>query len=371
MTSVVGVDLGGTNVRAAVFSSRGERLSPVSSRPSHAELGANETLAAVAESVEECTKGRKAGRIGLAIPGHADDVAGVVRWSPNFGVRKDGVLHYWKNVQVRKPLERMTGLPVTLANDANAAAIGEYRFGTGNGNASCLVMLTLGTGIGGGVVLSPKSVQGKASGPLVLVGGNMGGAELGHVMVQRGGLDSSAGIYGTLEAYCQRDAIIARAQHKLVRGRTSLLNDVAEADLGRLTPEHITRAANRGDEVAQEVWREIGGYLGAAVGSLINVFAPDVFAIGGQISGAGKWLFEPQGGSPERRCAIAVQGLPHPQGQARLRRRDDRGRRGRIGGEMNKELSFERTEVEIEGGRTLYLYTFEEESLEAGDDDPA
>lgn len=306
--NVVAVDLGGTNVRAAVFASDGSRSTGVAKEDSRAEAGERETLDAVARAVRSCVSEFRGSvsRVGLAIPGHTDDKAGVVRWSPNFGVRKHGVLHYWKDVPVRRRLQALLGTKVSLANDANAAAIGEYRFGSGAGRASCLVMLTLGTGVGGGVVLGPESVTGSAKGPLLLLGGNKGGAELGHTLVSRGGLDSSSGAYGTLEAYCQRDAIVRRTQHKLLRGRASVLSDMVGGDLGRITPEHVTRAAKLGDAVAQEVWREVGGYLGAAVGSIINVFAPDVFAIGGQIAGAGRWLFDPL--RDEARC-VAIPSL--------------------------------------------------------------
>lgn len=292
---VVGVDLGGTNIRAAVVGSDGGLVGEKACAPSHAEEGEGATLAAVAAAVRESIAGfeGKVSRVGLAIPGHTDNAAGVVRWSPNFGVRIDGVLHYWKDVDVRTPLEQSLGVPVVMANDANAAALGEYRFGSGNDSAHCLVMLTLGTGVGGGVVLGPQSLGGGATGPLMLLGGNLGGAELGHTVVARGGLDSSAGAYGTVEAYCQRDSIVRRAQHKLVRGRKSLILDLASGDIGAVSPSLISKAADQGDEVAREVWREVGGYLGASVGSLINVFAPDVFAIGGQIALAGEWLIGP------------------------------------------------------------------------------
>ncbi len=292
---VVGVDLGGTNIRAAVVDATGSFLTEMACAHSRAEEGAEQTLSAVASAVKECLAGfnGKVDRVGLAIPGHTNDRDGIVHWSPNFGVRMDGVLHYWKDVDVRGPLEGDLGVRVSMANDANAAAVGEYRFGTGMNSARCLVMLTLGTGIGGGVVLSPESVGGNASGPLLLLGGNLGGAELGHTVISRGGLDSSSGAYGTVEAYCQRDSIIRRAQHKLVRGRKSAMLDIARGDIGSITPETVTKAAGQGDEVAREVWREVGGYLGTAVGSLINVFAPDVFAIGGQVALAGEWLIGP------------------------------------------------------------------------------
>ena len=289
---VVGVDLGGTNIRAAVVGSDGTLLTQVASAPSRAEEGAERTLSAVVDAVRACLS-KDVVRIGLAIPGHANDAEGAVRWSPNFGVRVDGVLHYWSDVDVRAPLESALGLPVSIANDANAAALGEFRFGIGRNSAKCLVMLTLGTGIGGGVVLGPQSVLGGATQPMLLVGGNSGGVELGHSVIARGGLDSSSGAYGTVEAYCQRDSIVRRAQHKVLRGRSNGMIEIAGGDIGAITPETVTRAADQGDPAAREVWSEVGGYLGTAVGSLINVFAPDTFALGGQIALAGKWLLEP------------------------------------------------------------------------------
>ncbi len=291
------MDLGGTSVRAAVVDATGALVSETFSAPSKAEEGAEATLEAI---VSACCQARSAcdgvSAVGIAIPGHVDDEAGLVRWSPNFGVKRHGVLDYWKDVDLRRPLEQALTLPVRMANDANAAAIGEYRYGSGGGNARCLVLLTLGTGIGGGVVLGRESVGGQATGALLLLGGNKGGAELGHTVIARGGLDSSSGAHGTVEAYCQRDAIVRRAQNKLVRGRKSLMSD----HKGALTPETISNAAKMGDAVALEVWREVGEYLGTAVGSLINVFAPNVFALGGQVALAGDPLLLPTIAEAER-----------------------------------------------------------------------
>jgi glucokinase len=292
---VVGIDLGGTNIRAAIVDSDGSIVGQTACAPSRAEEGEEQTLGAVVVAVKECLSGFDGAiaRVGLAIPGHTNDREGVVHWSPNFGVRIDGVLHYWKDVDVRTPLENGLGLKVSMANDANAAALGEYRFGSGKDSARCLVMLTLGTGIGGGVVLGPQSLGGATDRAHLLLGGNLGGAELGHTVIARGGLDSTSGAYGTVEAYCQRDSIVRRAQHKLVRGRPSRMMDLVKGDIGAISPSVVTKAADQGDAVAQEVWREVGGYLGTAIGSLINVFAPDVFAIGGQVALAGDWLLEP------------------------------------------------------------------------------
>ncbi|MBL8065552.1 MAG: ROK family protein [Chthonomonadaceae bacterium] len=292
---VLGIDLGGTNARAAAvnFSTgiEGERFEV----PSNAQKGTQAILEALTSVV---TKVRSqsclhVSKIGLSVPGHVDNRNGLVRWAPNFGETRDGVFHYWKDVPLRDELSFRTGLDVVMGNDANCAALGEYIFGAGRSNASCLVLLTVGTGIGGGVVLSPGSVEGEARGPLLLVGGNRGGAELGHITVSRGGLDCNAGSYGALEAYCQRDAIVRRAQHQLRRGTKSLVLDLVGADLSKVTPLILTEAADLGDALAIDVWREIGTYLGTGIGSLINVFSPDLFAIGGQIAKAGKWLVAP------------------------------------------------------------------------------
>jgi glucokinase len=292
---VIGVDLGGTNVRAGAYFEDGSEAGPKFSHPSNAQSGTAAILSAIISTVTQAREKAEGDvkLIGLAIPGFVDNAAGMVRWAPNFGETIEGVFRYWENVPIREPLEHSLGLPIIMGNDANLAALGEYRFGTGKNSAKCLVMITVGTGIGGGVVLSPASVLGKAKGPLVLLGGNEGGAELGHVILVHNGLDAHTGAYGALEGYCQRDAIVKRAQHRLLRRRPSILNEMCEHDVAKLTPLHLSLAAEKGDEVAIEVWSEIGEMLGVAIGSFINVFAPDVVAIGGQIAKAGDFLLGP------------------------------------------------------------------------------
>jgi len=229
----------------------------------------------------------------MAVPGHIDNAAGLVRWAPNFGETIDGVFRYWENVPLKQPLEKSLDLPVELGNDANLAALGEYRYGTGKNSAKCLVLLTLGTGVGGGVIMSPEAVEGEAKGPLMLVGGNKGGAELGHTIVDADGLDCNAGSYGAIEAYAPRDAIVMRAVHRLRRGRASLIDDLCEGDLSKVTPRIIFEAATQDDELAIQVLAETGRYLGISMGSFINIFAPDVLAVGGQIAKAGEYLLGP------------------------------------------------------------------------------
>ncbi|MCC7229612.1 MAG: ROK family protein [Fimbriimonadaceae bacterium] len=292
---VIGVDLGGTNVRAGAFYEDGSPAGPKFSHPSRAQEGTGPIIEAISSTIQQAVAaaGSPPVGVGMAVPGHIDNAAGLVRWAPNFGETIDGVFRYWENVPLKQPLEKSLDLPVELGNDANLAALGEYRYGTGKNSAKCLVLLTLGTGVGGGVIMSPEAVEGEAKGPLMLVGGNKGGAELGHTIVDADGLDCNAGSYGAIEAYAPRDAIVMRAVHRLRRGRASLIDDLCEGDLSKVTPRIIFEAATQDDELAIQVLAETGRYLGISMGSFINIFAPDVLAVGGQIAKAGEYLLGP------------------------------------------------------------------------------
>lgn len=292
---VIGVDLGGTNVRAGAFYEDGLEASESYSNPSNAQQGTQAILESVAKTIRQAAQAAPSMPIcvGMAIPGHIDDDAGTVVWAPNFGETIEGVFHYWVDVDIRGPIEAMTGIPIAMGNDANLAALGEYKFGTGRNSAKCLVILTLGTGVGGGVVLAPSAVQGDARGPLVMLGGNKGGAELGHVVVNYEGPDCNAGEYGAIEGYIGRDAIIRRAWNHLRRGRESILPTMLGGDIAKLTPKDLSIAAAQGDEVAIEVFEDCGTMLGVGIGNYINIFAPDIVAVGGQIAKAGDFILKP------------------------------------------------------------------------------
>ncbi len=325
---VVGVDLGGTNVRARAFHSDGSPAGERFQNSSRAQDGVDATVGAIVEVVRCAIDGCGAAvqAVGLALPGHIDDERGLVRWAPNFGRTVDGIFRNWVDVPIKAPLEAALGVPVRMDNDANLAALGEYRFGLGRNSARCLVMLTLGTGVGGGVVMAPSSLVGDVRGPVVLVGGNKGGAELGHLVVQHGGLDCNAGSYGALEAYCQRDAIVRRAVHRLKRGRSSLVVDSVAGDWSRVTPRILAEAAHEGDELALEVWAEVGTALGVGIGVCINIFAPDIVAIGGQIAQVGEPLFGPA------RAAARNVAIPSLFADARIERAEQLEDAGLLGG---------------------------------------
>ncbi|HEY3780643.1 MAG TPA: ROK family protein [Fimbriimonadaceae bacterium] len=294
-TCVIGVDLGGTNVRAGAFYEDGSPAGEKFSNPSHGQEGTELIVKSISDTILQAIHGAEVPptAIGMAIPGFIDDAAGLIRWAPNFGGMVNGVFENWTDIPMRSLLAKTIDTPIHMGNDANLAAFGEYKFGSGKNTAHCLVLFTLGTGIGSGVIMRPEAVFGKAQGPLMLLGGNKGGVELGHMIIEAGGLDCNAGTYGAIEAYAQRDSIVKRATHRLMRGRESMMRDMVKGDLGTITPLIISQAASAGDELAIEVWYEVGVYLGVAIGNAINIFAPDVVAVGGQIAKAGDFILEP------------------------------------------------------------------------------
>ena len=165
---------------------------------------------------------------------------------------------------------------MVMDNDANVAALGEFRFGVGRGTRH-LVMFTLGTGIGGGII-----VEGE-----VLRGATGGAAEVGHIIIADGVGGSANGAHGRLESLAGRDPIIERATLKMESGRESLLwNNVTTTDAlqQQINPELIDKAAEAGDTLATEVLIETGHYVGLGIASMVNVFNPEVVVIGGKIS---------------------------------------------------------------------------------------
>jgi glucokinase len=278
---VVGVDLGGTNVRAAVIDEvSGEIISRSANVPSLALDGVTATSKQIASAVKEALSKKNLSPslvrgIGMAVPGHVHPKEGKVLWAPNF---KD----QWRNVQIAKPLAKETGLPVFIGNDANLASLAEYKYGAGIGSTH-LVMFTLVTGIGGGVIINGK----------LLTGCNGGAAEIGHIIVAGGNenVRGGNGAYGSLEGLSQRDAIIERTARKIALGRKTIL---AEGDYERhsLTPKKISDAALKGDQLAIEVIEETGYYLGLGVASCISIINPDICVIGGGIAQSGAILFD-------------------------------------------------------------------------------
>ncbi len=277
--AVVGVDLGGQSVRAAAVRPNGH-MSEMVSLPSRARDGAQavvgQVVAAVKEAIAKAGLGTAdVGAVGMAVPGHIDPVSGVIYWSPNFGETRGGKFEIFLDVPFAQPIACELGIATYAGNDANVAALGEFGMLEPQGITD-IVLFTLGTGIGGGVVSSGR-----------LVTGSTGGAvEIGHHVIVAGGQKCGCGTLGCMEAYCGTDAILDRALRMIERNRASLLWDMIEGDKTTLTPKMISEAADRGDETALDVWEETGYYLGIGMANAVNFFNPQLVVLGGQIRNA-------------------------------------------------------------------------------------
>lgn len=278
---VLGVDLGGTNVRAAVIDRAGSHLGG-GRAPSHATSGVRATVGQIVHAARGALESagvaaEDVAGMGIGVPGHIDPAGGLVKWAPNFF---DNGQPY-RNIALGAPIQTELGIPVFMANDANVAALGEYRFGAGRGVRS-LVMITLGTGIGGGIILDGK-----------LWTGITGGAgEIGHIIVAAGGRGGAAA-FGSLESMGQIAAITERAARKICEGRRTTLAEKVDYDWHFLTPKDIADAALDGDSVALEVFEETGYYVGLGVASIVNLLSPEMVVIGGGVAQAGALIMDP------------------------------------------------------------------------------
>ncbi len=277
---VVGVDLGGTNVRAAVIDRASDQIVARGiNLPSKAMEGVAQTAGQVAEAVENALAAARTDKsqtlgIGIAVPGHVKASEGMVKWAPNF---KD----QWRGVPIAHLVETLLGVPVRIGNDANLAALGEFRFGAGRA-VRHMVMVTLGTGIGGGIIVDGK----------LLDGADGGAGEIGHMIINPGGRGGNSA-FGSVEGETQRDAIIERAARKIQEGYPTSLGERLDFDRFALTPAIIAEEAQKGDAVALEVFEETGYYLGLCVTNLINILNPEMVVIGGGIAQAGDIILEP------------------------------------------------------------------------------
>lgn len=282
---VIGVDLGGTNARAALITREGH-IARQARRPSLQDQPPDSTLGQIVEACREviAAEGIAAGQVGgvgIGLPGIMDIHTGICFWSPNFA--------QWQNVPIGPTVGAGLGIPAFILNDAKCAALGELVYGAGKGVRN-MVMITLGTGIGGAFVVDGK----------LLIGPNGSIGEVGHQTLDPNGPRCGCGNFGCWEAMCARDAIIDLTDRKLQAGRTSLLRELAPR--GGVTPELVSRAAAEGDAVALEVFNEIGFLLGVGVAGLINILNPERFVIGGGISQAGELLFGPIRRTVDRRA---------------------------------------------------------------------
>ncbi|MDT8436861.1 MAG: ROK family protein [Gemmatimonadota bacterium] len=279
---IVGVDLGGTSIHAGVVPFDGGEVLGFHSLPTAADRGPKFVVDRIVAMIRDATgrAGEEGGvakeavvGIGIGSPGPLDRRTGTVIATPNLG---------WRNFPLRDLIANAAGLDAELDNDANAAALGEWWLGAGRG-VSPLVGLTLGTGIGGGIVLDGRVFHGAAD-----VAG-----EVGHMTIDSTGRRCNCGNYGCLEAYASGPAIAARAVEGLQSGEPSLLPSMVGGDFGRITAGTVYEAILAGDAYAREVMRDTAKFLGTGIANLINILNPEMIVISGGVTRAGDYLLEP------------------------------------------------------------------------------
>jgi len=270
----VGVDLGGTNIKLGIVSNTGKLIKKISIR-TEAENGPKKVIENITNGIKELTakSNYKIDGIGIGCPGVVTPGKGIVEDPPN--------LPGWKKVNIAKVISQKFKKRVFVDNDANAAAIGELTFGSGKKYKS-FIMITLGTGVGGGIVIDKKIYH-----------GDFGAAgEIGHISIDFKGPKCNCGSFGCIEAYAGNQYLRNRVRHQLKKHPKSKMWELINNDLSNASPRNVQLAAEMGDAFAKSVIEELGVHLGSAFASLCNVLDISVFIIGGGIAGFGKPLFD-------------------------------------------------------------------------------
>ena len=269
----IGVDVGGTKIAAGVVDEAGNLVATARRETPATDAEAIEQ--AIAEAVAELREGHEVDAVGVAAAGFIDKTRSVVIFAPNLA---------WRNEPLRADLERQVGLPVLVENDANAAAWGEFRFGAGR-EVDDMLLVTLGTGIGGGIVLDGNLLRG-AFGMA---------AEIGHLRIVPDGIRCGCGNRGCWEKYGSGSALVREAREMASSGALSAqrMLDLADGKAKKITGQMVTQAAAEGDSAALELLQDVGRWVGEGVASLAAVLDPAVVVIGGGVSEAGDLLMDP------------------------------------------------------------------------------
>ncbi len=275
MKYAIAIDIGGTNIPVSLVASDGKILktinktTPKASKPEILIDVLNKSIDEIKAYFKKEFAGAKISGIGLGAPGALDLKKGLIITSPN--------LKSWKNVAIVKMLKDISKLPVYMDNDANLAAIAEHWLGAGKGFKN-IIVLTLGTGVGGGIIINNKIYRGSH--------GTAG--EIGHITIIEKGELCACGNYGCLEAYASANATTKRALNKLEK--TTIRSSLRNIEPEQLSAKTIYMHAKNGDKFSRDILNESGRYLGIGIANLANIFDPDAIIIGGGFSKAEEFL---------------------------------------------------------------------------------
>lgn len=267
---LIGIDVGGTNLVAAKVNDSGEILEKISI-PVNRSASAEQLCADLVGIARQAAKDDEIEAVGIGFPGLVDNDSGIVLQTPNMP---------FSNTPFRKLFQKQWNVPIYMGNDANCAAIGEYWAGAAKGRETAM-MITLGTGIGGGLVINGKLYAGFSG----------GGMEVGHMVIDPNGPTCGCGRKGCFEQFASATALIREAKTQMLQNKDSCLwaacNDKSES----LQGVHVFRAAGEGDSTAQKVLNTYIDYLAMGLVNLINILQPEVICLGGGISNAQDDLF--------------------------------------------------------------------------------
>jgi glucokinase len=270
-----GVDLGGTNVACALAAGDGTLLAEAKI-PTLSHEGPHRVLHRIAGLVAELSRqaGQAPSAIGIGVPGLVDLEQGITRFLPNLPTQ-------WRDIPVRKILEPLAGCPVFILNDARTAALGELTYGHGK-ECSSMVFFTLGTGVGGAVVIDRKL----RLGPLGAAG------EIGHQTIIADGLLCGCGNRGCLETLASGPAITAQGVRLLRSGLAPKLYELVGGDAGAVTPREMRLAAEAGDSAVRDAIEKAAGYLGIGASNLVAALHPELIVLGGGVAELGPILLD-------------------------------------------------------------------------------
>ncbi|KAA0931795.1 MULTISPECIES: ROK family glucokinase [Streptomyces] len=272
MGLTIGVDIGGTKIAAGVVDEEGNILStfkvPTPSTP-------QAIVDAIAAAVEGARAGHEIVGVGIGAAGYVNRERSTVYFAPNID---------WRQEPLKTEVEARVGLPVVVENDANAAAWGEYRFGAGKGHRN-VICITLGTGLGGGIIIGNK-----------LRRGHFGvAAEFGHIRMVPDGLLCGCGSQGCWEQYASGRALVRYATQRAnaTPERAEILLSLGDGTPDGIEGKHISMAARQGDPVAVDSYRELARWAGAGLADLASLFDPSAFIVGGGLSDEGELVLDP------------------------------------------------------------------------------
>ncbi|NLP45806.1 MAG: ROK family glucokinase [Epulopiscium sp.] len=273
----IGIDLGGTNIAAAIVTEEGKMICkdsiPTLREREHTEILKDMAQLCLRLMKEEGLKEKDIYSIGIGSPGTADPEKGILLYANNLK---------FHNVCMRKELQKYISVPVYLENDANCAALGESISGAAKSYKDS-VTITLGTGVGGGIIVDGQIVSGSFH----------GGGELGHHVIKMDGDRCSCGRLGCWEVYASATALIRDARIAAAKNPKSLLLRLVDGDIQKMNAKIPFDAAQQGDKIAQEVINQYIHYLAVGIVNIINVLQPEVIVVGGGVSAQGENLLVP------------------------------------------------------------------------------